>query len=190
MIRRVIPKDAHLIPPDATRVFKGIIFDVYQWPQKMFDGSTATFEMLRRPDTVLILAIKDGKIVAQKEEQPYYGERLDIPGGRHDVESEDELACAKREMKEETGMEFASWKLVDAYQQAHKIEAFVYIFVATDFVRQGPPQRDAGEKISVELMDFDDCLRRGEELGDNALCCNVLKRAGSLENLINLPEYR
>ncbi len=36
------------IPPNAKRVFKGIIFDVYQWQQKMFDGSKETFEMLKR----------------------------------------------------------------------------------------------------------------------------------------------
>lgn len=189
MIRRVVPKNAHVIPPQATRVFKGIIYDVYQWPQKMFDGSTATFEMLRRPDTVLILAIKDDKIVVQKETQPYYGERLDIPGGRHDVINEDEFACAKREMLEETGMEFADWKLVDVYQQAHKIEAFVYTFVATNFVRQHEPSPDAGEKITVQLMSFEECLKQGEALGDNALCYNTLKRAGSLDGLKNVPEY-
>jgi len=37
----------------AQRVFKGIIFDVYQWKQKMFDGSQGIFEMLKRPDTAL-----------------------------------------------------------------------------------------------------------------------------------------
>ncbi|HSW80977.1 MAG TPA: NUDIX domain-containing protein [Candidatus Saccharimonas sp.] len=190
MIRRIVPKNAHLIPPQATQVFKGIIFDVYQWQQKRFDGSMATFEMLRRPDTVIIIGVKDGKLVVQKESQPYYGEDICFPGGRHDVETEDELDCAKRELHEETGMAFKDFKLVDVRQQGHKIEAFVYVFVATNFIRQDAQHVDAGEKISVELMSFDKCLRLGEELGDNALCYNVLKQAGSLDGLLNLPEYR
>jgi len=43
---------------------------VYQWPQKMFDGSTATFEMIKRPDTVQIIATVGNKILMTQEEQP------------------------------------------------------------------------------------------------------------------------
>lgn len=38
------------IPPNAQRVFSGKIFDVYQWPQPLFDGSIATFEVAKRLD--------------------------------------------------------------------------------------------------------------------------------------------
>ena len=48
MTERTLPAGAHLIPPEAKCVFRGKIFDVYQWPQRLYDGSTATFEMLRR----------------------------------------------------------------------------------------------------------------------------------------------
>lgn len=50
------------IPSEATKVFDGVIFDVYQWQQKMFDGSIETFEMLKRVSTVGIIAIKDDKL--------------------------------------------------------------------------------------------------------------------------------
>jgi hypothetical protein len=61
-VRAVVPKNAKVIPKQAQRVFKGQIFDVYQWPQKLFDGSTQTFEMLKRPDTLTVLAIKNDKL--------------------------------------------------------------------------------------------------------------------------------
>lgn len=54
MTERVLPKGARLIPPEADRVFRGEIYEVYQWSQKMPDGSVKTFEMLRRPDTVMV----------------------------------------------------------------------------------------------------------------------------------------
>ena len=45
------------IPKDARCVFKGVIFEVWQWEQKMFDGSMATFERIKRPDTVVIIQL-------------------------------------------------------------------------------------------------------------------------------------
>lgn len=58
MTERVLPKGARLIPREAELVFRGEIYKVYQWPQKMPDGSVKTFEMLRRPDTVMVIALE------------------------------------------------------------------------------------------------------------------------------------
>lgn len=184
-MRRVIPKGAHLIPKNAERVFKGIIFDVYQWQQPMYDGRVATFEMLRRPDTVLILGVKGDKIIMVEDEQPHYGVKQRLPGGRNDVEGEDELACAKREMHEETGMVFKTWRLIDAFQRAAKIEAFVYTFLATDFERQDEPHVDGGEKIKVLPMTFKEALQNSDEYETIA----ILERAGSVDGLLSLPEF-
>ena len=69
-MRTVVPVNVDLLPAQAQRVFKGVIFDVYQWQQEMFDGTTETFEMLKRPDTVEVIAIKDDKLVVVHEQQP------------------------------------------------------------------------------------------------------------------------
>lgn len=45
------------IPSHAVKVFSGVIFDVYQWQQELFNGETATFEALRRPSTVVIIPV-------------------------------------------------------------------------------------------------------------------------------------
>ena len=66
-MRTIVPENINGIPADAKRVFEGVIFDVYQWQQKMFDGSTETFEVLKRPDSVEVIAIKDGKMVVIHE---------------------------------------------------------------------------------------------------------------------------
>ncbi|HVS79005.1 MAG TPA: NUDIX domain-containing protein, partial [Candidatus Saccharimonadales bacterium] len=110
-MNNVVPEDANLIPVNAKKVFDGKIFDVYQWPQKMYDGTTETFEMLKRPNTVVVLAIKDGELVILKQSQPnLQNEFMDFPGGRAD-EGETPLESAKRELLEETGMTFKNWKL-------------------------------------------------------------------------------
>lgn len=153
-MKKTLPHHAILLPDNAERVFKGIIFDVYQWPQKMYDGTEATFEMLKRPDTMQIIAVKDDKVVIVHDEQPNRGVELSFPGGRAD-EDGSWLEAAKRELLEETGLTFKNWKLLAVYQPMAKIEQFVAWFVATDFVSEQPQQLDGGEKIEVELIAFD-----------------------------------
>lgn len=59
------------IPDHAQLVFTGKTFDVYQWEQEMFDGSTKTFEKLRRNHSIDIVAVdQDKKIYILEEEQP------------------------------------------------------------------------------------------------------------------------
>lgn len=121
----------------------------------MYDGSSATFEMLKRFDSVSIIAIKNGKLVILLEEQPSMGPAFyGLPGGVHDIKAETELEAAKRELREETGMTFRNWKLVKVIQPQAKIDWFNYFFIATDFETQTDTHPDPGEKIEVQLMDL------------------------------------
>src|SRR5580700_6982763 len=58
-MKKVIPATSVLIPDEARAIFHGQIFDAYQWSQALFDGSNHTFEMLKRPDTVVAICIVD-----------------------------------------------------------------------------------------------------------------------------------
>jgi 8-oxo-dGTP pyrophosphatase MutT (NUDIX family) len=189
-MRTILPPKAKLIPDNAKLVFKGEIFDVYQWPQEMYDGSQATFEMLKRADTVTVIAIKDHKLVVLEESQPssphsYYA----TPGGRHDVESETELDAARREMREETGMTFKNWRLIDVTQPHAKMEWFNYTFLATDFESQQPPHLDVGEKIEVKLVDRDEALELAKETRPGYIRADLLEHVKTIDELANLPEY-
>jgi len=60
----------------------GILFDVYQWDQELFDGSTTTFEAVRRIPSVQILATTpERELILLREEQPYVGAFVAVPGG-------------------------------------------------------------------------------------------------------------
>ncbi len=180
---RPLPKNAHMIPATATRVFKGQIFDVYQWEQELFDGSTDTFEMLRRPDASLVIAIDGDRITLQDEEQPggvFEANRL--PGGRVEP-GESPLECAKREIAEELGQEYEQWALLDVTQPAIKIEWFVYVYVAVNKIRDFPTAHEPGEKIHTKSVTFDELkkaqtFRRGEMLDGINSIDDLLKKVG------------
>lgn len=187
-MKKIVPHNAKLVPSHAKRVFQGVMFNVYQWDQEMFDGTTETFEMIGRADIVEILAVVDGKIVVLSEEQPMIGKFMDIPGGRHDHPEDTHLDAAKREMLEETGMSFKNWRLVQVSQLHSKNQCFIYFFVATDLIDTVQPKLDAGEKIDVNLLSFDEYRKLRDE-GKLRAWPAILDKINSVEEILELPEF-
>jgi len=150
------------IPKYAKKVFKGIIFDVYQWPQKMFDGSVATFEVIRRQNTVIVIPTVKDKIVAIKQKQPGTSWFYCTPSGRMDIPGETPKAAALRELLEETGMvpkKMFLWKKV---ARKGKLISNIYFYIARDCLAVSLQKLDSGEKILVELMSFKDYIKLAE----------------------------
>jgi ADP-ribose pyrophosphatase len=145
------------IPDHAKLVFKGKIFEVYQWEQEMYDGTTATFEALKRPGTIQIIPTVSDKILLSYEEQPNRPLSYTFLGGRQEP-SEEPLVTAKRELLEETGMESDDWELYKVYESEGKIQWDTYLFVARNCRKVTEPSLDAGEKIEVKEVSWDEFL--------------------------------
>jgi len=152
------PKSKQPIPEHAKRVFKGIMFDTYQWEQEMFDGTKATFEKLKRPDTVVVFPVlPDGRIILTEQEQPGKKPFVGATGGRVD-EGEDILTAAKRELLEESGYEAEEFILWDAQQPLGKIDWAVYTFIAKGLKKVADLHLDAGEKIKLLPVTLDELI--------------------------------
>jgi ADP-ribose pyrophosphatase len=144
------------IPDNAKKVFEGVIFDVYQWEQEMFDGTTATFERLDRSDTAEVIAItKEGNILLERERQPDNENAfVSLPTGRIE-RGEDSLVGAKRELLEETGFVTDNWSVFEQYEPATKLRWMIHVYIAKDVEKIQEPELDAGEEIEVFEVDFD-----------------------------------
>lgn len=158
-----LPDGAVPIPKEAKKVHDGVLFDVYQWQQKLYDGSTATFERIKRVHLVLAVVIEDGKICVQQHEQPGKPLHWGIPGGR--VEPDEDLQqAAARELKEETGLVCKNWSLKHVGMFTQKIDGYIYTYVATDITERGKPAYDPGEKFyDLEWWDADRILSQLKE---------------------------
>jgi ADP-ribose pyrophosphatase len=172
------------IPPEAKKVFSGVIFDVYQWEQEMFDGSTETFERAARPDTVQVIATKYDKIIVVSEDQPGIHREISLLGGRVQA-NEEPLDAAKRELLEESGMQSVDWDYFATYKPASKLEWHVHYFIARNCEEISEPTPDGGERISVKYVDFDEfvTLFTGKQAraGEFSAALLRMQRDGELE---------
>lgn len=153
------------IPDHATKVFEGIVFDVYHWEQELFDGKKTTFEAIKRVDSNTIIATtEDGHVLITKEEQPNKKSFTGLPGGRIE-KGELPKESAKRELVEETGYasdEIIEWFVEDS-SKTSKIEWNTFYYIAKNAKKLSEQSLDSGEKIEVEKVSFDDFVKRRKE---------------------------
>lgn len=154
-IKRPVSKQP--IPDYAKCVFEGVIFDVYQWEQEMFDGSVAIFERAyRKADTVGVIPITDkGKIILTKQSQPGRRPFVGVIAGRVDS-GEDPWEAAVRELREESGIEGAELSLWFSENNVPKTDWAVFMFFARGWNKQEGQRLDLGEKIELIEVTFDE----------------------------------
>jgi ADP-ribose pyrophosphatase len=176
------PESRQPLPADARCVFRGQLFDVYQWSQKLYDGTQVTFEKLRRPDTCYVIPIIDSsRVLIVRQEQPGSRPYIGLIGGRISVgESPDD--AARRELREESGLSTEKLEFWESYQFLPKIDWAIYVFIARE-CRQLGRALDGGEKIELVTVDFDELIRLAatEAFGDVEVALRLLRVAANPE---------
>ncbi len=146
------------IPNSAKKVFSGVIFDIYQWQQEMFDGTFETFEMIKRAPALSIIAITpERKILLLQQEQPLRTAYPSLPGGKIE-DNEEPVVAAARELLEETGYQAKEIILLNEYNNDSKIDFTDYLYLAKDCLPASDQNLDPGEKITVKIVDFQTLL--------------------------------
>jgi ADP-ribose pyrophosphatase len=104
--------DSHLVETPLSRVelLRGHFLHVVRDTVRMPDGAEATREYVLHPGAVMVIGLlDDGRVVLERQfRHPMQAVMVEFPAGKLD-EGEDSLACAQRELLEETGYSARDW---------------------------------------------------------------------------------
>jgi ADP-ribose pyrophosphatase len=160
--------DAHLVEQrlGGQTLLSGGFLEVHRDLVRLPDGSTASREYIRHSGAVAVIPLlDDGRVVLVRQYRyPLAKVLLEWPAGKLDA-GESQLACAMRELQEETGYTAREW----AYGgEIHNAPAYsdesIWLWFARGLVA-GPPRLDAGEFVETVLMtpaELDAIAARGE----------------------------
>lgn len=89
----------------SENVFDGTLLHVRRDEVRLPNGRTSVREWIAHPGAAAVIPLLPDKsiILVRQYRYPMQQVTLEIPAGKMDVEGEDPLACAQRELKEETG---------------------------------------------------------------------------------------
>ncbi len=167
-----------------SEVFRGAFLRVVRDLVRLPDGKTAPREMVLHPGAVVVVALlDDGRVVLERQwRHPVGRVMIEFPAGKLDP-GEDRLACAMRELREETGYSAREWAHAGVM---HPCIGYSDEFLDIWFARgltQGERRLDEGEFLDVfaatpqELMDW---VRDGSLTDGKTMSCLVW-----LHNVLN-----
>ncbi len=154
------PAERAFEPLGGETVYSGRIVDVRKERFRYADGEEVTREIVRHKGAVGMLAYDEHEIwlVRQPREATGESDLLEIPAGRLDVEGEEPLAAAKRELAEEVGLGAEEWeKIVTYYTGAGFTDERVHLFAARG-LHERTAHSEENERIEVvrwPLADLD-----------------------------------
>jgi ADP-ribose pyrophosphatase len=130
------------------------------------NGHEATREYIRHPGAVVVLPLlDDGRVLLERQfRYPLHRVFIEFPAGKIDP-GEEWLACAKRELQEETGYTATDWQWVCTIHNAIAYsDEHLELYVARGLV-SGPAKLDEEEfleTMTATLPEMLDMVRTGQ----------------------------
>lgn len=168
-------------------VHRGRIVDLGLDTVRYPDGSTGELEMIRHSGAAAVLPVlsdgdgPDPQIVLIRQYRYAAGGYLyEVPAGRPDREGEPWAECARRELREETGLEAGQLRpLTSIWTTPGFTDEKIHLFLATDLTA-GETKFDPDEFVETVPMPLSRALRmvRDGEIQDAKTICTLLFAAG------------
>ena len=144
----------------AETKYEGKIFTVAEETFRHEDGEEATREIVRHKGAVGVVA-HDGEriyLVRQPREAIGVPDLLEIPAGKLDVDGEEPLEAAKRELAEEIGKQAEHWESLGSFYTSPGFASEeIHLFLATGISDVDErPEVHENERIDVEVRSLED----------------------------------
>jgi ADP-ribose pyrophosphatase len=168
-------------------VHRGRVVDLGMDTVRFPDGSTGELEMIRHSGASAVLPVlsdpagPDPQIVLVRQYRyAADGWLYEVPAGRPNRPGEPWEECARRELREETGLEAGELRpLTSILTTPGFTDERIHLFVATDLTA-GATEFDADEFMSTVTMPMSQALRmvKEGEITDAKTICALLYAAG------------
>ena len=157
-----LPDDTHLTETRVAsqELLHGHFLHAMRDTVRLPDGKEAFREYVIHPGAVMVVAeLPDGRLVLERQfRYPVQSVMVEFPAGKLDP-GEDSLACAQRELLEETGYTARQWARAGVL---HPVISYSTEFIDIWFAREltaGERQLDAGEFLDVFSASADELLQ-------------------------------
>lgn len=137
---------------DSREVFDGHVVRLRVDTVSMPGGGTADREICGHDDAVAVVALDDeGRVALIRQYRHAVAERLwELPAGLCDVEGEEPLRAARRELVEEAGLEAEHWRpLIEIVPSPGFSTERVHVYLATG-LREVPRPEAEHEEADME----------------------------------------
>lgn len=154
-----MPSDLSEHTLSSETVYQGRLLHARRDRVRLPDGGESVREYLLHPGAAVILPLfSNGDVLLERQHRyPLRRDFLELPAGKFDPQ-EDELQCAQRELREETGYVATAWRYLNTMYPCigYSNERLVY-FLAEDLRHEGG-QPDHDEFLEVLRVPFFEAL--------------------------------
>ena len=159
----------------SEHVFDGLILHIDHLTNRLPNGKLAKREVARHIGAAAVLPVDgDGNVYLVRQFRAPVGRVLmEIPAGKLDFRGEDRLAAAKRELREETGLEASQWThLNDLLTTVGFCDECIGIYLAQGLTR-GESHPDDDEFLNVVKLPYDEAMAMvaNNEINDAKTVC-------------------
>jgi ADP-ribose pyrophosphatase len=144
-------------------IFSGRAFTIRRDTLRLPDGHETKFDIVEHVGSVVLIPVDEkGDLLFVRQYRHAAGlDLLELPAGTLDKDEAPE-ACARREVREETGMAAARLELLGGFYLAPGYSTeYMHVYLATGLVPD-PLEADADEFLSVESLPLDRALAMAE----------------------------
>ena len=169
-IKIMIKKDLTEYKLNSEVVYSGRLLHVHRDEVRLPDGKASVREYITHPGAVVIIAIADnGELILERQHRyPLHRDFIELPAGKIDA-GEETLACAQRELLEETGYTARDWEYVTTVYPCigYTDECLVYYLARGLTYSGGQPDED--EFLEIFQLSF----ARGMDMIKSGEICEV-----------------